>query len=266
MNKGFVLIILLFTVASCRSSKTTKLVYTKAPKSDVLIEAVQTAHFNFNWMSAKISGKYSAPNQSFSFKGNLKIRKDSLIWMSISPGLGLELGRVLFAYDSIHFMNRFEKTYYKSSYAELSKKTQSPLSFMRIQALLIGNAMNDFDSKKHDSWLADQMFRLSLVSEKQLKKWQRSKRKPDQEIYLATIQPERYKIMSQEYKNLKLNRNLVVTYDDFEEHNDLLFGESIDLRILTSEEIKLSISFSKINIDKRFKFPFTVPDSYEIID
>ena len=29
----------------------------------------------------------------------MKIRKDSLIWISISPGLGLELGRVLLDLD-----------------------------------------------------------------------------------------------------------------------------------------------------------------------
>ena len=99
----------------------------------------------------------------------MKIRKDSLIWISISPGLGLELGRVLLDLDSVHFMNRFEKTYFKSSYAELSEKTKSPLSFMRIQSLLVGNAMSNFESKKHYSWLENQTFKLSTASEKQIK-------------------------------------------------------------------------------------------------
>ena len=77
--------------------------------------------------------------------------------------------RVLLDLDSVHFMNRFEKTYYKSSYAELSEKTESPLSYMRIQSLLVGNAMGEFKSKKHYSWLENQTFNLSSASEKQIK-------------------------------------------------------------------------------------------------
>jgi len=251
--------------ASCRSTKTTKTLYTKAPKAEALIESVETAHFKFNWMSAKVSGKFSDSSQNFSFRGNMKIRKDSLIWISISPGLGLELGRVLLDIDSIHFMNRFEKTYFKSSYEDLSKKIESPLSFMRIQALLIGNAMDDFKSRKYNTWLGDQDFKLSSASEKQIKKWVRSKRKPSYEIYLASIDPKTNKVFSQKYKNLKLNRELNVEYKDFEVHDDLLLAESVNLSIVTTREVSLRLSYSKINLNKAFKFPFSIPENYEVI-
>lgn len=251
--------------ASCHSTKTTKTLYTKAPKAEALIESVESAHFKFNWMSAKVSGKFSDSNQNFSFKGNMKIRKDSLIWISISPGLGLELGRVLLDLDSVHFMNRFEKTYYKSSYAELSEKTESPLSFMRIQSLLVGNAMDDFKSKRHYSWLENQTFKLSSATEKQIKKWVRSKRKPSHEIYLATINPKTSKVYSQNYKNLKLDREFNVKYEDFEIHDDLFIAESLHLSVITNKEISLNLSYSKINLNKAFKFTFSVPESYEVI-
>ena len=266
MNKQLLFTIFVFLMfASCRSTKTTKTIYTKAPKAEMLIESVESAHFKFNWMSAKISGKFSDSNQNFSFKGNMKIRKDSLIWISISPGLGLELGRVLLDLDSVHFMNRFEKTYYKSSYAELSEKTESPLSYMRIQSLLVGNVMGEFKSKKHYSWLENQTFNLSSASEKQIKKWIRSKRKPNHEIYLASINPKTSKIYSQKYKNLKLNRELNVKYEDFEIHGGLFIAESVNLSITTKKEISLSLSYSKINLNKELKFPFSVPESYEVI-
>ncbi len=266
MNKQLVFTIFVFLLfASCRSTKTTQTLYTKAPKAEKLIESVGSAQFHFDWMSTKISGKFNDSNQSFSFRGNIKIRKDSLIWISISPGLGLELGRVLLDLDSVHFMNRFEKTYFKSSYAELSERTQSPLSFMRIQSLLVGNAMVNFESKKHYSWLENQNFKLSSASEKQIKKWMRSKRKPNHEIYLASINPNSSKIFSQQHKNLKLNRELVVEYEDFEMHNELLIAESVNLSIITTQEINLSLSYSKINLNKALKFPFSVPATYEVI-
>ena len=87
---------------------------------------------------------------------------------------------------------------------------------MRIQSLLVGNAMSNFKSKKHYSWLENQTFKLSSASEKQIKKWMRSKRKPSHEVYLASINPKASKVYSQKYKNLKLNSELNVEYEDFE--------------------------------------------------
>jgi hypothetical protein len=252
-------------LASCRSSKVTEPTYTKAPKPQELIDSVEQAHFNFEWVTAKISGKYKGADQSFSFKGNLKIRKDSVIWMSISPGLGLELGRVFMDTDSIHFMNRFDKTYYKSSYEDLSERIQSPLSFKRIQALLIGNSLSDYEAKKYYSELKKEKFILSSVSEKQLKKMERSRRKSNEEIYIAEIIPQDSKIVLQQLINLSQDRVLTVEYEDFEDHNQQQFAESVGLSIQAIKGMNLNLSYSKIQLNKKSKFPFKVPSSYEII-
>lgn len=253
-------------LVSCRSSKVAEPIYTKAPKAQVLIDSVKQSHFDFDWLSAKISGKYEDVGQSFSFKGNVKIRKDSIIWMSISPGLGLELGRILMDKDSIHFMNRFDKTYFKSSYQSLSDRIHSPLSFSRIQALLLGNSMSEFDEKKYYSEIIKNQFRLSSVSEKQIKKLYRSRKKSDQEIYEAFINPHNSKIILQRLINLEQDRLLVIEYEDFEVHNNQEIAESIDLNIKAVKEIGLNLSYSKISLNKKAKFPFNVPKSYEVID
>ena len=265
MNKLLLAFLLLLGVSSCRSSKLTAPIFTKAPKPHVLINSVNNAQFDSDLFSCKISGKYKGENQTFSFKGSLKIHKDSLIWISISPGLGLELGRFLFDEDSLYFMNRFDKTYFKSSYSDLSKKTQSPLSFSRIQALLLGNSMSEFEERKYHSEIENQAFTISSVSEKQLKKISRSRRKPDETYFTATVDPYTYRITSQGLSNLKLNRSLTIFYEDFEIHNTHNFAESIDFRILTNASLSLNLAYSKINLTKKLKFPFKVPKSYEVI-
>ena len=82
---------------------------------------------------------------------------------------------------------------------------------------------------------------------------------------MASVNPESSKIFYQQQKNLKLNRELVVEYEDFEIHSDFLIAESVNLSIITNKEINLSLSYSKINLNKAFKFPFSVPANYEII-
>ena len=265
MNKILLLLVLFLGLASCRSSKITEPVYTKAPKVQILIDSVQTAHFDFEWFSGKIAGKYKDEAQRFSFKGTIKIKKDSLIWMSISPGLGLELGRVLLDQDSLHFMNRFDKTYFKSSYSDLSEKVNSPLTYATIQDLLMGNSISTFDEKKYYSDLEDSFFKICSVSEKQLKKMERSRRKSNQDIFTVLVNPRNSKIDSQNLTNLKLNRKLFVSYEDFEIHNNQDFAESIGLTISTTKDLSLNLSYSRINLSKKLKFSFKVPKSYEVI-
>jgi len=265
MNKVLLLLGLVLIMASCRTAKITEPVYSKIPKTRILIDSVEASRFNFDWFSSKIAGKYNDDSQSFSFKGTLKIRKDSLIWMSISPGLGLELGRVLLDQDSLYFMNRFDKTYFTSSYSDLSEKVKSPLTYSRIQDLLMGNSLSNFEEKKYYADLQNQLFKISSVSEKQLKKMQRSRRKSDQEIYTALINPKNSKISSQSLINHKLNRNLMVSYEDFEVHERQDFAESIGLLITTDKSLSLHLSYSRINLTKQLKFSFKVPKSYELI-
>ena len=265
MNKVLLLIGLVLGLASCRTTKITEPVYSKAPKTRILIDSVEASRFNFDWFSSKIAGKYNDDSQSFSFKGTLKIRKDSLIWMSISPGLGLELGRVLLDQDSLYFMNRFDKTYFTSSYSDLSEKVNSPLTYSRIQDLLMGNSLSNFEEKKYYADLQNQLFKIASVSDKQLKKMHRSRRKSNQEIYTAHINPNNSKIASQSLINLKLNRTLMVSYEDFEVHESQDFAESIGLKITTDKSLSLHLSYSRINLTKQLKFSFKVPKSYELI-
>ena len=240
-------------------------VYSKAPKTEALIDSVKSAHFNFNLFKAKISGKYNTDEDSFSLKGNIKIKKDSIIWISISPGLGLELGRILMYPDSIFFINRFEKTYFKNSYADLNKKIESPLTFKIMQSFLTGNAMDSFELKKYYSGIKDGYFFLSSVNQKHYKKIERSKKRANQEIYFTSIIPQNFKINKQQYENLKLKRALEIEYKDFEKYDETLFPESIYLSIRANKEINLSLSYSKIELNNPLKFPFSIPDSYEII-
>lgn len=263
MNRILLVFSLIIGLTSCRSTKISEPVYRKAPKAQRLIKEVVASEFDYEWFSAKISGKYEGGGQSFSFKGNIKARKDSVLWMSLSPGLGLELGRVLFKKDSIHFLNRFEKTYQKMSYMDLSKRIESPFSFEIIEAILLGNSLG-FSEEKYYSSLSDGMFSLSNAQEKQIRKWEHSRRKPNVDVYTATIKPSSHKIIEQQVQNYYLSRLLKISYEDFETHHQQNFAESLELKVYTSQEISLSLSYSKIQLNKAQKFSFKVPSSYEV--
>ena len=112
-------IFLLAVILLCISCRTTKKV-TEAPlpvklKGDNVIELFDSmmAHqFTYTWLSAKADVEYTdRNNETSSFDVNLRMKKDSAIWISITPLLGIEVARVLVTPDSMRILDRIGKTY-----------------------------------------------------------------------------------------------------------------------------------------------------------
>tara|TARA_A100001015_G_scaffold217118_1_gene243915 strand:+ start:11268 stop:12155 length:888 start_codon:yes stop_codon:yes gene_type:complete len=266
MNRIKIVLIILLVLSSCKAKKQTKFRVSNIPKTNKLIELMNSSKFNCNWISAKISGKFINNNQNISFKGNIKIKNDSLIWLSLSPGLGLELGRVLFDQDSIHFMNRFEKKYYKISYESLSSMIEFNINFDEIQSIILGNPIMIFANKKFITEIIEDDFSLSSFNKKQRQKILKNKKKSDTDIFVTKINPITYRVINEKYQNLFYNKMLSIEYKDFEKINNNLLAESINLSIESETQIKLLISFSKVQINKKLSFPFNIPESYEVIN
>lgn len=69
----------------------------------------------------------------------LRMQKDSCIWISIRPVLGIELVRVLITPDSVKMINFFKKTLTLRSADSLQQLLNIPCDFRTLQDLLIGN-------------------------------------------------------------------------------------------------------------------------------
>src|SRR5437870_9115346 len=104
-----VFIFLLIATSFLFSCHTTKKV-TDAPlpvklKGDNVIELFDSmmAHqFDFTWLSAKADVEYTdRNNETTTFDVNVRMKKDSAIWISITPLLGIEVARVLVTPDSM---------------------------------------------------------------------------------------------------------------------------------------------------------------------
>ena len=99
--------------------------------------------FQFEWLSMKISADVKSEGKNDSFKANIRIRKDSLIWISISPALGVEMVRVLITPDSVKYVSKIpnDKHYYLGDFSAVTGVAQMSLDFKMIQDILLGNAI-----------------------------------------------------------------------------------------------------------------------------
>ena len=97
---------------------------------------VEEYKLNFNSIAVKFTASMNDSASDTKFNGIFRIKKDSIIWVSIRPLLGIELARVVLTPDSVKFTNKLNSTYYSGDYEFISNKFKVDFDFYKIQALL----------------------------------------------------------------------------------------------------------------------------------
>ena len=122
-----VLFALLLTASSCASRK--KTVALVPPQS-------------FEWLTANMAIQAEVNEQSFNdLSGQLRMRKDSIVWVSVTATMGVEVLRAKISNDSIWILNRLEKTYLAEHVDSLDQQI-GPLFGLRLpfaQFVLLDN-------------------------------------------------------------------------------------------------------------------------------
>lgn len=128
---GWLLAVLLLSLlASCTSRK--KLVSPMAHAAD------------YEWMTAKMTLDVCAEGMELNdLNGVLRMRRDSVIWISASAMMGLEAVRACVTADSVVVLNRLDKSYLAEPLAEVSEKLALPLTLSETQTLLLGDGRSD---------------------------------------------------------------------------------------------------------------------------
>lgn len=264
--KKSVIVLVLFTavLSSCKTKNLLRGNRIISPiDTAVLIDTVNHESFDFDFFSAKLAIKFSG-KQKMSLRGNLRMKKDSVIWLSLSPGLGIEAARVFIAKDGVKYMNRIEKNYALYTYEELSEKFNTPLDFMMIQAFLMGNHMLPLDKDvMHSDIPNKENYRISNFTERQLRRIEKDRFFPEELIYMLLVHPENYRPEAQYLEDKVNERSLVIKYQDYSKVNNSYLPEQIDITITAQEKSEVKISMSKIGTSSELNFNFRIPSKYD---
>ncbi|MCH7399094.1 DUF4292 domain-containing protein [Belliella sp. DSM 107340] len=113
--------------------------------SDEVMQEFEPAYFDFNYLSAKARIVIEDQNGKTT-RGSLNIRakKDSVIWFSVTPGLGIEALRGMITADKIRVKDRINGEDVNMSYAEFEDRFGLNLSLSIFQNLLYANIPQEF--------------------------------------------------------------------------------------------------------------------------
>jgi hypothetical protein len=258
---------MMFFLGAC---KTTRKIIRKPIKEQgaiYLFDKLSVNELKFDYLNAKFSLHLRENKKKTSFRGQIRIKKDSLIWVSFSPLLGIEAARLLITNDSVKFINRLKKTYFCGDYTYLNECFNTNIDFNVLQGLIIGNDFNHYENEKFRASIDDGLYRLSTAARHKLKKYVRKTEAiPNAFIQNIWLCPYDFKIIQHTIKEIKKeNKKLQVNYYDFTEINSQLFPKSLKFNLQAENKIEMVIDYSKITVNKKINLPFKIPRKYKSI-
>lgn len=95
---------------------------------------------SYEWLTSKVDIDVEGNNMAFNdLTGQLRMRKDSIVWMSVTATMGVEVARIKVSTDSVWVVNKIEKTYLAESLDTMAARLKMPISLPWVQTLLLDN-------------------------------------------------------------------------------------------------------------------------------
>lgn len=254
-------------VSSCRSAKKIQTAITKKDTAVVVpvidrkadstqyiqqvYNAVQNNRItNFRTMSAKVKVEYKgADGKKPDFTANVKLQKDSIIWISINSILGEAL-RAMVTKDSVKVLYKMDRMAQLRSIEYLQEVTKIPFSFTELQDLLMGNPIyldSNIVSYKNEEKT------VSLISVGALFK------------HLLTVSRGDYMPQHSKLDDIDVirARTCDITYGDYETKNGINFSKYRKIVVSEKSKLEIELQFKQFEFNEQLSFPFNIPKNYK---
>jgi hypothetical protein len=226
---------------------------------------IRNNQFDFKWLSTHISADVDIDSEHVSFSGNIRLRKDSLIWMSISK-LAIKVMQVELTQDSVMTINYHNDNYFKGDYDYINNKIDNDVDFEMMQSILLGNCMEFYsDTSKMKSYFDGKQYIISTIRKRKLKKIL-YKNKPfhsKDDGQFIFLDPQTFRITHIQVKDFVNARTFDAYYSDFQKVDSIVFPFHIRFEIRASHNINVDLQYKKVMFNQQEEVPFVIPKKYE---
>ncbi len=268
MNRRWLLLsllsLVLLSTLSCRSTRKALKTPLKEHGEDYLLERMREAQLDYQWFSSKLIISLTDDRKNTTeLRGQLRIRRDSAIWISLTPMLNIEVARLLFTPDSVKLINRLDKTYYSDDYTLINNLFSSTADFFLLQSLLTGNDLVNYETENFRAAVDSREYRLSTTGRAKKKRYLRKNEQQQILIQSIWLNPNNYKISRINLKEVgDETHKLQVTYSDFETSGNFIVPTQLLFEVNAARRMLLNIRYQKPDLDVAQPMPFRIPDNF----
>ena len=266
----FIIVIAALTISSCRSTrKIQTAIATKKDSTEIAKQPTSDPHLDsmkfikdtynqllanrieFQTFSAKINTDYQGSDgKKYDVNVFVRMKKDSIIWVSVNGALGIEGMRLLINKDSVYILNKLDKEYQVRSIAYLQEVAALPLDLRTVQELIIGNPV--FLDTNIVSYATDGAT-ISLLSEGQ---WFR---------HLISVNNNDHVVLHSKLDDVDIlrNRTCFLNYSDYETDKGVKFSTNRTISVTEKTKLDIKLNFKQYAFNETLSYPFSVPKNYK---
>ncbi len=226
-----------------------------------------TAHFTFDSLTNKITANQTGYNtlsvrakltwddgsSEQVFQANIRMQKDSLVWMSLTGALGVEGARLLITPDSVRMINKLAGEYVVRDFDFMRSWFLFPISFKMLEQIIAGEKI-DIQEKVSKAIYEGGQFVVYYENDKLIEK-----------IWVNT---ENYTLAKVMLKDKLLTQDMTITFDAYKG----LLDNGVDkpfshFRSMVVNRdgvtLKLDMDINKVRLNEELSYPFEVSEKYK---
>lgn len=218
--------------------------------SSNLLTKIRENYIDFKTFSAKLKVDFETDKQKQSnISTNIRMQKDSAIWISVSAPIIGEVARAFITPDSLKAFDKFNKKIYLRAISDAKDILNIPFDFKTLQDLLVGNPVYLTDSVYQVvktpaviSFTCDSTIFTSLFN-----------------VFADDYVLQQSKVMD---KDSSRTRSCELTYGEYKMMGGKKFATRRRVFVEEKSITKVNMDFNKVDFDQPVSFPFTIPSGY----
>lgn len=221
----------------------------------IILQQLHSNTLSYQNYSCKINLDLNTDAAINSFTANTRMIKDSAIWVSISPALGIEAARLYITPDSVYMIDRIKKTALIQPYSYVTQ-LGIPFDFHTLQEAIVGNPIYLFQTKQKVFVEKGQPLLMT---------------QHDTITSTFTISTTHSHLQAITIIDNRNNQSVTYTFTQYSEPIQLASQSHTpatqrSIRYLKDQkDLQVELEIKNIKIDESaLQLPFSIPDGYEI--
>lgn len=218
---------------------------------DAILEKVHFNDISFEHFFAKVKIDFTdSKGKNTNATAFIRMRKDSLMWVSITGALGIEGFRVLIKPDSVFVMDKLEKTIAIRTVDYLQDVVKLPVNFQILQDIIIGNPV--YFPRNITSFKTNGSQLMALSVGEYFK-------------HLITLDTTNNMVMNSKLDDVDelRNRTCNISFADYANIQNRWFSNKREITVTEKTKLDVQLEFKQVAFDEPQSFPFNIPKNYQ---
>jgi len=224
-----------------------------------LEDKIQAEAFSFERLNIKGKGRVRSADFNQSFRYEIRILKDSLIWVDIAdPFIGLKVARGILSPQGFSYYSRLTRDYAQGDPASMAKKLGIEFQFAPLMAALGANYWQ-MKSERFQSLVSQSYLIHNYDPSGKVHSVEAQTEFVNQEIAPGLFRPNYLEI-----KQPTAGKVFRVKYLDYQDFGDFKFPSQIEIEFIDGDKTQVILDIKSVEKHEELSTPYSIPSQYDL--